>query len=200
MCGAVDPAAHPAHSSPHTPSAAQTTCGFSTCSEPHEGPSSRNPCGRDTRMDPALQTPRLFQKHPRSSPPLCLQLCSWEAKVTAASALPGPTSWHPQSLTRRGRGAVSIPQHPALLPHCLCAVMLEPVPWWETSRFLLPAWGQREGGPQLMFQHLRGFSLNPASLRQSSAGSGKLFSPWHQQEQAPVCQSKAKRGCSQPGV
>lgn len=69
---------------------------------PHEGPSSRNPRGCDTRMDPALQTQRLFLKHPRSSPPLCLQLCSWEAKAMAASSLPGPSSWHPQSLTAEG--------------------------------------------------------------------------------------------------
>lgn len=97
-----------------------------------------------------------------------------ESKGHGCLVLACSHSLAPQSLTGSSRGAARVPRgspRSLLPPRCRgCAARAEPDPRWETSPFLLPAWGQREGGPQLRFHCFHGLSLNPDKLFFPRAG------------------------------
>lgn len=130
----------------------------------------------------------------RAPGPPQLQLCLRTAKATAALSLLAPRFWHPKALPGAAEGLpVSLGGPCGPCSHRAAADVPRGLsltrggkPPHSTSPFLLPAWGQREGGPQLRFHRFHVLSLNP----------GKLFFP-----RAGVfpLSGRGGRGCSQLG-
>lgn len=197
----VQPHARP----PHTPRTAQTTCDFSTCPEPRGVGKDPAP-GIPTAVTPSrilrcktgdASFQNILGQPRRRASRSCTR---GKQGPWLPRPCPDPLLSTPKPYRERRRGCERPSVAPALgtpstLPARFAVLQgLEPVPRWETSPFLLPAWGQVGRGPPAHVSPLACPRPEPgAAGAELCRHRGRCFPHATSKSQllCSVCQSKA---------